>query len=210
MSLEDLLPWGYTWQTLERLARRAAAASPARIFDPGERREVAMDGIVMALAEAVSPPSERELTGAGMAAISAESADYISRHGIGLAGANRGTGFAVYWGPGNHPHRDPMAGVDERVALAQVWEQMTRQDRETISVLAYWLDHRAAARALGHTWTGWKTRIMRARIRVKTLWFAPEPPPVTTCTTAGRLRAHPASTATASTVAARAGRQHHD
>jgi hypothetical protein len=174
----DLLPWGMSWEQLERAARSCALAHPARsLLSFDQRYEAAFDGAVDALLESTLPPEWRDLITAGIAAIGVV-AHAQSHHRFGT-NLSQGTGerFAAYWIGSRRTGTDFTEDITDRIAAHQVWDALTDRDREILGALGDFGDNEAAARFLGMRTGPFSARLSEARRRAAALWFAPETAP---------------------------------
>jgi len=175
-TLNNRLPWGYTWAGVEDVATLAARITSTRLFPFEDRHQQAIDGIIMLLAEAILPPARLDLINAGIKEINAAAEAEKRHHGI-YPTTRTGHRFAVYWGPGNHPDTSPADPVDERLATEQVYWALSERDQETLQVFAQHNgDIPAAARELGLIYSTYAARLMFARIHARELWFDWETP----------------------------------
>jgi hypothetical protein len=173
---DGLLPWGMSWEQLERAARSCALAHPARsllTFD--QRYEAAFDGVVDALLESTLPPAWRELHAAGLSAIS-DAGDAQAHHRFGT---QQGTGerFTIYWVGSRRTGIDFTEDITDRIAARQVWAALADRDRDILAALGDFGDNQAAAAFLGLSYEPFTVRLSEARRRAAALWFAPETAP---------------------------------
>lgn len=166
---------GYYLPDLDRLARagvRGARSGPGRADD---WYRAAWDAIVDALVDAGTHPSEGLLVHAARYAV--ERAWGVERHHHGIASiGGPAPKFAVYWLGLSGPAPSPEERVVERVALGQIWAQLTDLDREALTVLAATNSMRASAALLDLRYHTYGERVRAARARALALWHEGETP----------------------------------
>lgn len=169
---------GYNLADLDRLARAAVWRIWGTCLDYRTRYEVAWSAVAERLYAAPedSPPAPGDLISAGQDAIAAH-VDSEQRH----RGYDRETGagmprWAAYW-HGQRPVREPEAGLVERMALWQVWPELTPAQREALLALAACGTRDAAAESLGISPRTLAHQLDAARRRFLALWHEHETPP---------------------------------
>ena len=174
---EAALRHGYTVTDLDRAARMAIARNVGfHALSRSERYEIAWSAIALALYEAAEPPTLSDLASAGWYAIADARATEMRHHGIDhnrRIGETR-RGFATYWG-----RRDPVTHEDrivERVALGQIWHQLTDTQREYLTALAVHGTAARAAAALGKKLSTFHKTARAGRNAFRTLWWGDETP----------------------------------
>lgn len=179
MSRPDELPirWGFSLDHLERLARIATRRAFTAGLDPAERYATAWHGIVVALFEAVDPPSPRALVAAGGRAITqaaeAEQAYLGYNQRDVWQGSMASSRFQKYWNRGTAPSPED---IIDPIALAQVWPMLSLLEQQTITLLALLESYAEAATAAGVSYATYHQRLARARASFFKWWFQPETP----------------------------------
>lgn len=169
---------GYNLADLDRLTRAALRRGWGILLDYRTRYELAWSAIAERLYSAPegSPPSPADLVGAGQDAISSH-VDSEQRH----RGYDRETGggmprWAAYWN-GQRPVREPEAGLIERMALWQVWPELTPAQRGAFLAVAACGTYDAAADSLGISRKTLAHHLDAGRKRFAALWHEHETPP---------------------------------
>jgi len=174
---EELLPWGWEWTELRLIAARAAAISRARQLHWDERIEAAMDGIILALAEAMQPITRRELENAGLASISATYDGIVRAHSLS-SGGRTGSRHAVWW-HGHHPGNTASFtdAVDEKIAIWQsVWSLSDTEWQAlwaAADVMRFGGTLADAAARLGIEKAAFSKRLNSARGKIRASWVCP-------------------------------------
>lgn len=176
-----VLRFGFTFQHLEALARRAVRDHfPSRARDWEDRYEAAWGAAVERLyaAPESEPVSSLDLLKAAtrglnqLGRISLRDQGLAYRRQIGELGA--APLFWQYWtSPGPAL---PEEKAVERTALAQIMARLSPAQREALAALAEHGSHRAAADALGVPLRTFDTRLARARRAYLALWHEHETP----------------------------------
>lgn len=173
----DGLRWGYVAADLDRFARMAMSRQIGTYaLDPVDRYEAAWSAIALALYEADEQPSPGALIYVGWNAISAANADEARHHGRDLI-RHKGTtrsAFWLYWD--KRYARSPENGIVERLALDQIWPQLTPGQQEALTALAVHGSMAEAARALGKSPSSLHQLAHKGRERFKALWHEGETP----------------------------------
>lgn len=172
------LRFGYNLADLDRLTRAALWRIWGTCLDYSTRYELAWSAVAECLYAAPedSPPAPGDLISAGQDAIAA-CADSEQRH----RGYDRETGdgmprWAAYW-HGQRPVHEPEAPLIERMALWQVWPELTPGQRGALLALAACGTRDAAAESLGISARTLGHHLDAARRRFTALWHEHETPP---------------------------------
>ena len=168
---------GLSFAELNEVADIAARIHVSSAMPWGNRAEFALCGVIDAIVAAGGEPlGRRRLVSAGVAGITTEINERAR-----LAGRVHGRDMPRYamWHHGENRTRSASFedAVDERMTLRQVWPALTERDQETLTTCMWNESDQAAASELGLSKTTYAARLMNARIRAKTIWFAPELPP---------------------------------
>jgi AraC-like DNA-binding protein len=172
--------FGYTLDHLHHLTRRAVNGSLRTAMDYHDRLEVAWHAIVEHLYAATEAPSSLELIKAGNLAIEAMVREEYRTHGYArrssYAGPHSSPQFQRFWWFATQHAPSPEPGVVDRVALWQIWPQLTSTHQQVLLALATHGDYQAAARSLGKTEATFKVQVSKARRAFLRLWHDGETP----------------------------------
>lgn len=169
------LRFGFTLADLNRLATSATSHAGTYASDGADRYQAAWSAIAEHLYAADQPPTERDLWHAGRDAIWAAIRDNQRTHGAPRAGGGGDMPqFVRYWF--DHATVTPSCEerVVERLALAQIWPQLTDGHRAALAAYAAVGSMDGAASALGVSPTALSARLQRARRRCADLWHEHE------------------------------------
>jgi hypothetical protein len=181
----DSLPvaHGYTMRDLDQLTRIAIQRRSAyAACDIDERYAAGWHAAVDLLLTSEQPPTRRDLIHAAW-----ESADHETRrtgehrgHGRSRGDGSRSDGatvrFWAYWDTDSHTTPSPENGIVDRIALAQIWPQLTPGQQQALTALATMGSYQAAADAIGVNYQAFCRRIFTARSRYLALWLEGETP----------------------------------
>jgi hypothetical protein len=177
-ATKTTLRHGYTLADFHRLATNAVLWDfwHHRGVDFQERRELAWSAIAECLYASDEAPSRHELITAGQRAIGEQvRADCVTR---GIA-SERGyivmPHFWRYWYQAR-PTQGPEERVVDRLALAQIWDELSSGHQQVLLALAAHDDHDRAARSLGLTRSAYRNRLSMARQAFYLLWHEGEQP----------------------------------
>jgi hypothetical protein len=172
------LRFGYNLADVDRLARMSLRRVWGIHLDYPTRYELAWEAVAEHLYAVPDdePPDPSDLIHAGQDAIAAHVNSEQQQHGY-----DRGTGggmprWAAYW-HGQRPVREPEAGLIERLALWQVWPELTPRQRQVFLALAACGTHAAAAESLGISPRTFAHHLEAGRRRFFALWHEHETPP---------------------------------
>lgn len=142
------------------------------------RYELAREGVAERLyaAPAGEPPDPSDLVRAGQDAIAAHVNAEQQQHGYDRETGRRMPRWAAYW-HGQRPVREPEAGLIERLALWQVWPELTPGQRRAFLALAACGTRDAAAQSLGISARTFAHHLEAGRRRFFALWHEHETPP---------------------------------
>lgn len=161
---------------LTMIAVRCEKWYQARDFH--ERANIAWSGIVEHLYASEKVPTRSDLICAGMRAIRAMFEDERRQHGLNTHDRYAGTGvnFERYWFLAAQPPPGPEDHVVERMALRQIWAELSSYHREALTTLAATDDYDQAADALGKSRATFYRQVGRARHAFLALWHDGEQP----------------------------------
>ena len=171
---------GYTLADIHSMARLAVhTAWGCASVDWFERYELAYS----AIAEALCSPtvSDRDLVRIGRVAIQSDIASTRSAHGyykhktIGAeAGPGSSPAFWKYWGDLGSRFGSPEDSVVERIALKQIFSQLSPREQQALVALAASENYRDAARLMGVEQPTFRSLIRRGRLKFYALWHEGE------------------------------------
>ncbi|MGW4422581.1 helix-turn-helix transcriptional regulator [Streptosporangium sp. NPDC004631] len=170
---------GYNLADLHQLATRALWRVWGVTVDRHTRYELAWSAIAEAIYAASDdqPPSPVQLIGVGQDAIGWHVRAEARHHGLSKhAEYDPMRGFAAYWEIPVRHAGSPEPGVVDRLALWQIWPELTDAQRKAVLALAAFGTYQAAAGSLGITYKTFKQHIGDARRRFLTLWHEGEQP----------------------------------
>lgn len=169
---------GYTLADIDRFARIANRTVWATAMDDADRHDAAWHGVVEALYTAEHWVPHYELVSAGQRAIWRTLEDNTRHHGRRPdRAAETRDSFEAYWADWVHllaPSHE--SRVVERVALYQVFAQLSPRQREALLALAAHDDYAAAAAAAGMSRSLFTVTLSNARRRFLALWLEGETP----------------------------------
>lgn len=165
---------GYTLDDLRSIAGRVVHSAWGQLGDRVERLEMAWSAIAEALYTSEDAPTRRDLWHAGVQAMGKYDADYHHHHGVTTTGGPAPR-FQAYWCLARTTP-SPEDGAVERVALAQIWPQLSEHQQRALLALAAFDDYDGAARALGLTYSAFYQAVWKARRRFLALWHEGETP----------------------------------
>lgn len=189
---------GYTLRDLDLLTHGALKADRLMALDYADRKDIAWSAIAEYLCAAEKAPTRIELIQVGWQAIYRTVREGYRQRGsrdgdVSLDGAPTMSRFAQYWQPGLNLSLEER--VVERVAVAQIFAELSDTDRDALDALALADDYAKAADLLGCNYKAAVARINTARKHVRALWHEWETPrPVTR--TDRRVASHTAELAT--------------
>jgi hypothetical protein len=131
------LRFGYNLADVDRLARMSLGRVWGIHLDYSTRYELAWEAVAERLyaAPGDEPPGPSDLIRAGQDAIAAHVNSEQQQHGYDRATGGGMPRWAAYW-HGQRPVREPEAGLIERLALWQVWPELTPGQRQAFLALA--------------------------------------------------------------------------
>lgn len=172
--IEQELRYGYTLDDLDHLAHAAVLRARYAIA-AGEwayRFTIAWEAVAEHLYAVDERPRPYDLIGAGMAAVADEYRADRRHHG----NSENERAFEVFWADMASVTRSHEGGVVDRLALAQIWPTLSNRQRQVLSALATFGDHRPAADALGMDATLFSVHLSKARREFLRLWHEHEEP----------------------------------
>lgn len=176
---DEPLRHGYTYTDLARYARTALALDRWHTSDTTDRYAAALNAIVETLLTADTRPSPRDLVDIGVRATNRYVADEMHHRGYDRRNLNAGPGglpaYQRYWQHTGHAPWDER--LIERIALTQMWPQLTLAQQQAVMALALTGDHAEAALSLGLPRTAFAARLRNARLAIANLWHEHETPP---------------------------------
>lgn len=172
------LRYGYNLADLDRLARAALWRTWGIHLDYRTRYELAWSAVAECLYAAPegSPPAPGDLISAGQDAIAAHVDSEQRHHGYDRETGSGMPRWAAYW-HGQRPVHDPEAGLVERMALWQIWPELTPAQRRAFLAVAACGTYEAAAESLGIARGTLKNHLEAGRRRFAVLWHEHEQPP---------------------------------
>lgn len=180
------LRFGYTVSDVDRFTRAALRSdTTTRGIDVDDRYEAAWFGVVEHLYSAEEPPDGSDLLTAALDGLRALRNDDFHTRGRNKRAsaweplAGRAPGFTRYWSAPRSGATEPafVTTVTDRLALVQIFAQLTSEHREALLALAVYPDHRQAARALRICETAFCRRLTSARQAFTQLWHEHETAP---------------------------------
>lgn len=176
---DEPLRHGYTYRQLTRHARMAIALDRWHTGDTTDRYHAALAAIVETVLTADDRPTPRQLVDLAVRASNAHVADEMHHRGYDprnpAAGPGSLPGYLRYWQQtGRTPWDERLV---ERMAIAQIWPELTLAQQQAVMALALTGDHEQAAASLGLPRTAYAARLRNARLAVAALWHQHETPP---------------------------------
>lgn len=168
------LPGGWTLDDLAYITRYIVHTHRPQILDTDEARDVVAVELVARLYTDPETPRQ-ELFKAGHHALAAANGKEMAHSGLdGQEG--RRPRWAMYW-RGQRALAAPFEDmVLDRIAVWQVWHELSPRHQETLSALITAGDNAAASELLGIPRSTWGVRLKYARDRARELWYWPEAP----------------------------------
>lgn len=168
---------GYNLADLDKLARAAVWRIWGIHLDYQTRYELAWSAIAEHLYAAPDdhPPAPRDLICAGQDAIAAHVDSEQRCHGWDREAGREMPRWAAYWT--GRALREPEAGLIERMALWQVWPELTDAQRGAFLAVAACGTYDAAADSLGIAVKTLRNHLDAGRKRFLALWHEHETPP---------------------------------
>ncbi|RAN92642.1 hypothetical protein GAR05_06134 [Micromonospora saelicesensis] len=166
---------GFTLADLNRVAASATRHAGTFAADGHDRYQTAWSAIAEHLYATDQPPSERDLWHCGRNAIWDSIRDDRRTHGAPRdGGGGEMPQFRRYWY--DHATVTPSCEdrVVERLALTQIWPQLTDGNRAALAAYAAVGSMDGAAAALGVSPTALNSRLQRARNNAAALWHEHE------------------------------------
>lgn len=172
----ERIRYGYTLTDLDRLARLCVTVAWARMTDHRDRYDAAWHAIAETLYTATEPPTERDLTTAGVNAISRLAQDEQRHHGQHVdAGLEGRPNFQRYWALARVTP-SPEDGIVDRIALAQIWPTLSATHRQALIALAVYEDHDLASSAIDRSPATYRQHLKNGRAAFRVLWHEGEVP----------------------------------
>lgn len=166
---------GYNLADLHRLTKMAIWRVWGLHLDYQTRYDLAWSGIVDLLYATDEPPTPGDLIFAGQDAIGTHVRDDMRHHGRDRhKGGDMMRRFASYWELPVRHASSPEPGVVDRLALWQIWPELTDAQRRALLALAALGTYQAAAASLGIAEKTFKQHIGNARQRFLELWHEGE------------------------------------
>lgn len=170
---------GYTIRDIDLLARSAVRKAYLRELPAQDRYDEALSAIGLHLAAVAEAPTERELRMAGIRAILDLHRDDNHHHGVDTYNPHLGREsmprYQAYWA-GHASTPSPEDRVIDRVALAQIWPELSPMQTAALVAYAEHEDHTAAREAIGAAPSTYKTHLKRGRDHFLALWHENEIP----------------------------------
>jgi hypothetical protein len=172
---------GYTLTDIDDTARTAARIAYGRhILDPADCYQTAWSAIVELLATTQEPPTRHRLIYSGATAVSRASQDHRHTWGMGRStGSGEGDmrAYMRYWELSRRSASSPEDAVVDRIALKQIWPQLSLTHQQVLYALAvHDGDVSAAAAGLGKNRSTFQSHLTAARACYRALWHEHETP----------------------------------
>jgi hypothetical protein len=171
---------GYNLADLERLANGAVGAAYTRAMDYSDRYDAAWFAIVEALYMAEERPEPWRLKRAGSRAVNRLAQDHGHTWGYDRANADAGyeamPRFLKYWELDRRARSSPEGSIVDRVALWQIWPELSGTHRAVLLAMAAHRDQEAAAAGLGKSYATVGSHLKNARREFLALWHEGETP----------------------------------
>jgi hypothetical protein len=167
--------YGYSLETLDDLARRAAAITHRFLMPFPERVGIARGAIAECLCRAGEFVEPLVLLTVGVRAVKNENLADI--HQSGTRQGELMPRFEAYWRWTCRHTDSPEEQITEHIAFWQVWTKLSERDRAVLTAIADCRVYAKAAAELGMTYAAYRSALHRARAKAYELWFTPETPP---------------------------------
>jgi DNA-directed RNA polymerase specialized sigma24 family protein len=164
---------GWTLAGIHSAACMAVTMAGPKACDVQDRFGAAWSAIAEAILTADDPPSAWDLRWAGVKAIQLMDREERRQHGLNRANDDA-EGFWMYWFPGSVP--SPEAGVIDRLASAQIWDELRPVHQSALLALAAHDDRESAAAACGKHPATFNSHLSGARRAFLALWHEGEKP----------------------------------
>lgn len=169
---------GYTLKQINGLAVHAAKlCNWVNGMELTDRAVSAWSAIAEHLQLSYSRPEETELVAIAWKAMKTQHYKDLRTHGMG--GQDRSMvskAYVRYWTTESAPTHSHEDRIVDTLAMAQIWPQLTRLQRDVLRALADHDDRETAARSLGMTRDRFNTALAQARIAFRKLWHEHETP----------------------------------
>ena len=165
--------WDGSLDMLKKAANFAATRIRYGTRSPTEIKDLAFSECCMIVA-ANPQATFFDLVDGAHRAVAHELRQITSSHGVHRTETQTGARFAAFW-YGAHTHRDDY-GLD-RIALTQVWGDLSEKDRRFLLIRASHKSNVEAAEAMGLNPGTMTRRSRNARKAALRLWFDWETPP---------------------------------
>jgi hypothetical protein len=171
---------GYNLADLERLTGIAIHVAHSRAMDYRDRYDAAWFAIVEALYMAEVRPDPWELKRTGTRAVNRLAQDHGHTWGYDRNSPDGGyetmRGFLKYWELDRRAHPSHEHRVVDRVALWQIWPELSDTHRSVLLAMAAHHDQLAAAAGLGKSYATVGSHLRDARREFFALWHEGETP----------------------------------
>lgn len=168
------LPHGWTLDDLVYVTRYIVHTHRPQILDRDEAHDVVAVELLTRL-YAEPEPTRPELFKIGHRALAAANSKEMSHQGLDGQEGHRPR-WATYWRGARMVAAPFEDSVLDRIAVLQVWDELSPRHQETLSALIEAGDNTTAAKLLGIPRGTWGTRLKYARDQARELWFWPETP----------------------------------
>lgn len=166
---------GYNLADVHRLTKMSIWRIWGLHLDYQTRYDMAWSGIVDLLYASDEPPTPGDLVFAGQDAIGIHVRDDMRHRGRGKhKDGDTMRGFAAYWEMSARHAPNPEHGVVDRLALWQIWPELTDAQRKALLALAALGTYQGAAASLGIAEKTFKQHVGNARRRFLELWHEGE------------------------------------
>jgi hypothetical protein len=166
---------GYTLADAVQAGTMAAARTRHLTMAPQDRYELAVQTAAIEMCQADERPDFHLLVHLAIRACQDAVRSELATHGRNRFDGTPVRTFHGYWEGIRHAPWDEV--VVERLALAQVWEQLPERHRDVLAALAAHGQFEEAAASLGVPVGSFRVRLLRARRAFAALWHDGETPP---------------------------------
>lgn len=168
---------GYTLGQVNNIATNAVQRTVwQRSLSLSDRLEAAYEAIVEHLYTVDAAPTINDLFAVAWKGMQSRSEDEWHTHGVSRAssvydGAYTMRNFCRYWFSHSTYDADPENRVIERMALQQIWAQLTHKQQQVLLALAAHDDHSRAAAAVGYSQRGGYSQMLCTARRTFLYWW---------------------------------------
>lgn len=164
---------GWTLASIDVIARTAVRMAGPKAGDVRDRYDAAWHAVTEAILVADEPPGLWDLRWAGVKAIQRADREERRQHGLNRENEDAGQ-FWRYWFPG--VTGSPEGGIVDRLACAQIWDELRPVHQSVLLALAAHDDRESAAAACGKNGRTFNSHLRGARREFLRLWHEHEEP----------------------------------